>query len=63
MNPILTFLFVLLLVCPGFAKDKKPNVVMLLADDLGWKDIGCYGGPVAARSCTTCRKTQTSGAI
>jgi arylsulfatase A len=25
---------------------KKPNVVILLADDLGYKDIGCYGGPV-----------------
>ncbi len=24
----------------------RPNVVMLLADDLGSKDIGCYGGPV-----------------
>jgi len=24
----------------------RPNVVMLYADDLGWKDIGCYGGPV-----------------
>ncbi len=23
-----------------------PNVVVLLSDDLGWKDIGCYGGPV-----------------
>ena len=23
-----------------------PNVVILLADDLGWKDIGCYDGPV-----------------
>jgi arylsulfatase A len=30
------------------AKDRqaRPNVVVLLADDLGWKDIGCYGGPV-----------------
>ncbi|MFT4548616.1 MAG: arylsulfatase A, partial [Verrucomicrobiales bacterium] len=24
----------------------QPNVVVLLADDLGWKDLGCYGGPV-----------------
>jgi arylsulfatase A len=46
MKTILTFLFVLLLVCPGFAKDKQPNVVILLADDLGSQDLGCYGGPV-----------------
>lgn len=25
---------------------RRPNVVVLLADDLGFQDIGCYGGPV-----------------
>jgi arylsulfatase A len=25
---------------------QRPNVVVLYVDDLGWKDIGCYGGPV-----------------
>ena len=28
------------------AAERRPNVVILLADDLGSKDIGCYGGPV-----------------
>ena len=46
MKPILTILFALLLVCPVFGKDKQPNVVTLLVDDLGYRDIGCYGGPV-----------------
>lgn len=27
---------------PTIAQD-KPNIVFILADDLGWKDLGCYG--------------------
>jgi arylsulfatase A len=30
----------------ALASPAAPNVVMLLSDDLGWKDLGSYGGPV-----------------
>ena len=46
MKLILTFSFSLLLVGTGLAKDNQPNVITLLVDDLGYRDIGCYGGPV-----------------
>jgi arylsulfatase A-like enzyme len=26
--------------------EKKPNVVFILVDNLGWGDLGCYGGHV-----------------
>ena len=47
MKPILTFFCSLLLLTAfASAEVKQPNVVILLADDLGSQDLGCYGGPV-----------------
>jgi len=25
---------------------KKPNIIIIMADDMGWSDIGCYGGEI-----------------
>ena len=46
MKTILALLCSLQLVFSSFAKDKRPSVVTLLVDDLGYRDLGCYGGPV-----------------
>ena len=49
MTLVLTFLCSLLLVCPGFAKDKPPNVLFIAVDDLNdW--VGCLGGHPQART-------------
>src|SRR5262252_153424 len=31
-------------VYPSRAADKRPNIVMLMTDDTGWNDFGCYSG-------------------
>ena len=43
-------LLALLAVAAGgttFAAEKPPNVVVILSDDMGFSDLGCYGGEIA----------------
>lgn len=35
----LTFLY----VCAHAEASQKPNIIVILADDLGWNELGCYG--------------------
>jgi arylsulfatase A-like enzyme len=45
-KPSLT-LFGLLWLCVAALAADKPNVLLILADDLGFSDLGCYGSEIA----------------
>lgn len=41
----LIFIITFITLLPSYAQQTKPNIVFILADDLGYKDLGCYGNP------------------
>ena len=53
---LLSFLLTVLLACNATNQEKgqKPNIIYILADDLGYGDLGCYGQEVIK---TPLRKT------
>ena len=37
-------LVAMLAIAPAAAQEKRPNIVMLMMDDVGWSDFGAYPG-------------------
>lgn len=35
-----------LAVVPARAGEVRPNIVLIMCDDMGWSDVGCYGGEI-----------------
>ncbi len=40
---IISLLGLIVLVLGSCMSDENPNIIFILVDDLGWKDLGCYG--------------------
>src|SRR5215207_5028968 len=47
MNPTLLRFGTFLISMALMSAADKPNVIVILADDIGYSDIGCFGGEIA----------------
>lgn len=47
MKYLLTLLTIVAVLCPlSASRGEQPNILYIVADDLGFSDLGCYGGEI-----------------
>jgi arylsulfatase A-like enzyme len=46
MNILTNAAFLIALSASAFAAPSRPNIVVILSDDMGFSDLGCYGGEI-----------------
>ena len=47
MKSLIKFAFLAIAALATASAAKKPNILVVLFDDLGYSDLGCYGGEIA----------------
>ncbi|NNE91404.1 MAG: arylsulfatase [Verrucomicrobiales bacterium] len=44
MSPRLFLFLAFFIPAVALQADDRPNIILIMSDDMGWSDIGCYGG-------------------
>ena len=46
LRPFVAAILLFATVCSDAMSQEQPNIIVILADDLGYSDLGCFGGEI-----------------